>query len=251
MVCASTVRDDVGFGLPPVVSHSGLAGRLACLFAVAVLFCVSSAQGQVIEEGGFPVKGGGVSGESFSLSCPPRLVVQAGESVALSCSATDVPEEGVRYGWESLSGEGFYLLSASDELSPLFTAPLSGAGEEYAYRLTAMAAGVYRTASVAVSVGGVSGETIGAPIVREECDSFTVPDELGEGCVEDKGPAPFGFGSEAEGGISFSGSAGPARSAFRACSGRRVRYAGASSPGVSCGYFSGGARNGFDRVPGL
>ena len=203
MVCASTVRDDVGFGLPPVVSHSGLAGRLACLFAVAVLLCVSSAHSQVIEEGGFPVKGGGVSGESFSLSCPPRLVVEAGESVALSCSATDVPEEGVRYGWESLSGEGFYLLSASDELSPLFTAPLSGAGEEYAYRLTAMAAGVYRTASVAVSVGGVSGETIGAPIVREECDSFTVPDELGEGCVEDKGPAPFGFGSEAEGGFLF------------------------------------------------
>ncbi len=203
MVRAGTVRDDVGFGLPPVVSHSGLAGRLACLFAVAVLLCVSSAQGQVIEEGGFPVKGGGVSGESFSLSCPPRLVVEAGESVALSCSATAVPEEGVRYGWESVSGEGFYLLSASDELSPLFTAPLSGAGEEYAYRLTAMAAGVYRTATVTVSVEGVPGETVRAPVVREECDSFTVPDELGEGCVEDKGPSPFGFGSEAEGGFLF------------------------------------------------
>ena len=203
MVRASTVRDDVGLGLLPVVSHSGLAGRLACLFAVAVLLCVSSAQGQVIEEGGFPVKGGGVSGESFSLSCPSRLVVEAGESVALSCSATDVPEEGVRYGWESLSGEGFYLLSASDELSPLFTAPLSGAGEEYAYRLTAMAAGVYRTATVTVSVEGVPGETVGAPVVREECDSFTIPDELGEGCVEDKGPAPFGFGSEGEGGFLF------------------------------------------------
>ena len=203
MVRASTVRDDVGFGLPPVVSHSGLAGRLACLFAVAVLLCVSSAHSQVIEEGGFPVKGGGVSGESFSLSCPSRLVVEAGESVLLSCSATGVPEEGVRYGWEALSGEGFYLLSASDELSPLFTAPLSGTGEEYAYRLTAMAAGVYRTATVTVTVGGVSGETVGAPVVREECDSFTVPDELGEGCVEDKGPAPFGFDSEAEGGFLF------------------------------------------------
>ena len=203
MVRASTVRDDVGVGLPPVISHSGLAGRLACLFAVAVLLCVSSAQGQVIEEGGFPVKGGDNSGEPFSLFCPSRLIAQAGESVALSCSATDVPEEGVRYGWESLSGEGFYLLSASDELSPLFTAPLSGAGEEYAYRLTAMAAGVYRTATVTVSVEGVPGETVGAPVVREECDSFTVPDELGEGCVEDKGPAPFGFGSEAEGGFLF------------------------------------------------
>ena len=203
MVCASTVRDDVGFGLPPVVSHSGLAGRLACLFAVAVLFCVSSAQGQAIEEGGFPVKGGGVSGESFSLSCPPRLVVEAGESVALSCSATDVPEEGVRYGWESVSGEGLRLLSDAQVLAPLFTASLSGAGEEYAYRLTAIAAGVYRTATVTVSVEGVPGETVGAPVVREECDSFTVPDELGEGCVEDKGPAPFGFGSEAEGGFLF------------------------------------------------
>ena len=203
MVRASTVRDDVGLGLLPVVSHSGLAGRLACLFAVAVLLCVSSAHSQVIEEGGFPVKGGGVSGESFSLSCPPRLVVEAGESVALSCSATGVPEEGVRYGWESLSGEGFYLLSASDELSPLLTAPLSGAGEEYAYRLTAIAAGVYRTATVTVTVEGVPGETVGAPVVREECDSFTVPDELGEGCVEDKGPAPFGFGSEGEGGFLF------------------------------------------------
>ena len=203
MVRAGTVRDDVGFGLPPVISHSGLAGRLACLFAVAALFCVSSAHGQVIEEGGFPVKGGGVSGESFSLFCPPRLVVQAGESVALSCSATDVPEEGVRYGWEALSGEGFYLLSASDELSPLFTASLSGAGEEYAYRLTAMAAGVYRTATVTVSVEGVPGETVGAPVVREECDSFTIPEGFGEGCVEDKGPAPFGFGSEAEGGFLF------------------------------------------------
>ena len=203
MVRVGTVRDDVGFGLPPVISHSGLAGRLACLFAVAVLLCVSSAQGQVIEEGGFPVKGGGVSGESFSLSCPPRLVVQAGESVALSCSATAVPEEGVRYGWESVSGEGLRLLSASDELSPLFAAPLSEAGEEYAYRLTAMAAGVYRTATVTVTMEGVPGETVRAPVVREECDSFTVPDELGEGCVEDKGPSPFGFGSEGEGGFLF------------------------------------------------
>ena len=161
MVRAGTVRDDVGFGLPPVISHSGLAGRLACLFAVAALFCVSSAHGQVIEEGGFPVKGGGVSGESFSLFCPPRLVVEAGESVALSCSATDVPEEGVRYGWESVSGEGLRLLGDAQALAPLFTASLSGAGEEYAYRLTAMAAGVYRTATVTVTVEGVPGETVG------------------------------------------------------------------------------------------
>ena len=180
-----------------------IVGRMACLFAVAVLFCVSSAHSQAIEEGGFPVKGGGVSGESFSLSCPSRLVVEAGESVALSCSATDIPEEGVRYGWESVSGEGLRLLSDAQVLSPLFAAPLSGAGEEYAYRLTAMAAGVYETATVTVAVEGVPGETVGAPVVREECDFFTIPGELGEGCVEDKGPAPFGFGSEAEGGFLF------------------------------------------------
>ena len=149
------------------------------------------------------MKGGGVSGESFSLSCPARLVVEAGESAVLSCSATDVPEEGVRYGWESVSGDGLRLLSDAQALAPLFTASLSGTGEEYAYRLTAMAAGVYRTATVTVTAEGVPGETVGAPVVREECDSFTVPDELGEGCVEDKGPAPFGFGSEAEGGFLF------------------------------------------------
>ena len=130
-------------------------------------------------------------------------MLQAGESVLLSCSATDVPEEGVRYGWESVSGEGLRLLGDAQALSPLFTAPLSGAGAEYAYRLTAMAAGVYRTATVTVTMEGVPGETVGAPVVREECDSFTIPDELGEGCVEDKGPAPFGFGSEAEGGFLF------------------------------------------------
>ena len=207
MDCSRSVRS-VCTGQPHIF-HSRLAGsrsvllrRMACILAVTLL-CASAAYGQVIEEGGFPVKGGGVSGESFSLSCPPRLYARAGESVLLSCSATDVPEEGVRYGWESLSGEGLRLLSDAQVLAPLFTAPLSGAGEEYAYRLTAMAAGVYRTATVTVTVGGVPGETVGAPVVREECDSFTVPDELGEGCVEDKGPAPFGFGSEAEGGFLF------------------------------------------------
>ncbi len=180
-----------------------IAGHMACMLVAGLLACASSSYGQVIEEGGFPVKGGGVSGESFSLSCPPRLYARAGESVLLSCSATDVPEESVRYGWESVSGEGLRLLSDAQALAPLFAAPLSGAGEEYAYRLTAMAAGVYRTATATVSVGGVPGETVGAPVVREECDSFTVPDELGEGCVEDKGPVPFGFGSEAEGGFLF------------------------------------------------
>ncbi len=65
MVRDRAMRDDVGFGPLPVVSHSGVfdgsgasAGRLACVFAVAGLLCVSSAQGQVIREEGFPVKGG-------------------------------------------------------------------------------------------------------------------------------------------------------------------------------------------------
>ncbi len=59
------VRDDVGCRISPVVSHSGfigrfgvLSGRMACVFAVGALLCVSSAQGQVIREEGFPVKGG-------------------------------------------------------------------------------------------------------------------------------------------------------------------------------------------------
>ena len=134
-----------------------IAGRMACVLAAALLTCAFSAHAQVIEEGGFPVKGGDNSGEPFSLSCPSRLVVQAGSSIVLSCSATAVPEEGIRYEWEPVSVGGLDFLSAPDELSPLFTAPLSGAGEKYAYRLTATALGVYETADVTVSVEGFSG----------------------------------------------------------------------------------------------
>ncbi len=180
-----------------------IAGRMACLLGIVVLACASVAQGQVIEEGGFPVKGGNNSGEAFSLSCPSRLVAQAGESVLLSCTARSVPEEGVRYEWESLSGDGLHLLSASDERSPLFTAPVSGENAEYAYRLTAMGLGIYRTATVTVSVENISGESSGAFGVQEECDPFMVPDELGEGCLEGKAPDPFGFGPEPEGGFLF------------------------------------------------
>ena len=159
-----------------------IAGRMACVLAAALLACASLAHAQVIEEGGLPVKGGNNSGEPFSLSCPPRLYVEAGESVLFSCSATAVPEEGVRYEWESVSGDGFHLLSASDELSPLFTAPLSGEGAEYVYRLTAMSVGVYETATVTVIVGGVSGETVSAPVVQEECGSFGGFGRDQEGC---------------------------------------------------------------------
>ena len=188
---------------PGVGRFGAILGRMACVLAVALLTCALAAHAQVIEEGGFPVKGGGVAGESFSLICPSRLAVQAGSSMALSCSATGVPEEGVRYAWESLSGDGFHLLSASDELSPLFTAPLSGESAEYVYRLTAMSVGVYETATVRVSVEGVSGETVGTPVVREDCDPFAVPEGFGETCAEDKGPPPFGFVPESEGGFLF------------------------------------------------
>ena len=188
---------------PGVGRFGAILGRMACVLAVALLTCALAAHAQVIEEGGFPVKGGGVAGESFSLICPSRLAVQAGSSMALSCSATGVPEEGVRYAWESLSGDGFHLLSASDELSPLFTAPLSGESAEYVYRLTAMGAGVYATASVTVTVQGVPGESVGAPVIQEDCDPFTIPDELGENCAEDKGPVPFGFGPESAAGFHF------------------------------------------------
>ena len=130
-----------------------IRGRMVCTLAVALLACASVAYGQVIEEGGFPVKGGGASGESFSLSCPSRLVVQAGSSIVLSCSAAAVLEEGIRYEWESLSGDGLHLLSSAHELSPLFTASLSGAGEDYAYRLTASAENAEDgTAEVTVTV---------------------------------------------------------------------------------------------------
>ena len=141
------------------------------------------------------------------MSCPPRLVAQAGESVLLSCTARSVPEEGVRYEWESLSGDGLHLLSASDERSPLFTAPVSGENAEYAYRLTAMGPGIYRTATVTVVVDSVPGDIVQdrgkSPGLLEECDPFTIPDELGEGCLEGKAPDPFGFGFEEEGGFLF------------------------------------------------
>ena len=179
-----------------------IAGRMACGLAAMLLICASVAQGQVIEEGGFPVKGGGVSGEAFSLSCPPRLYVEAGESVSLSCSATAVPEEGVRYAWEPVSGDGFHLLSDAQALTPLFTAPLSGEGVEYVYRLTAMSVGVYETATVTVSVEGVPEETVSVPVVQEECDSLVDFEGGREGCVPwDKAPPqdPFGGIPEDEG----------------------------------------------------
>ena len=185
-----------------------IAGRMACVLVAALLACASSAHGQVIEEGGFPVKGGGVSGESFSLSCPPRFDARAGESVLLSCSATAVPEEGVRYEWEALSGDGLHLLSDASERSPLFTAPVSGEDAEYVYRLTAMSVGVYETATVTVVARGVSGGSVQdrgkSPGLLERCDSFgALEGEYGEGCVAgDKMPPsfePFEGGFEDEG----------------------------------------------------
>ncbi len=192
------------------ICRSGaIAGRMACILAAALLACASSAHSQVIEEGGFPVKGGGVSGEPFSLSCPPRLYVEAGESVLFSCSATAVPEEGVRYAWESLSGDGLRLLSNAHELSPLFTAPVSEAGAEYVYRLTAMSVGVYETATVTVVARGVSGGSVQdrgkSPGLLEGCDSFGGLEGFREGCAaEDKMPPSF---EPFEGG--FEGEEGP------------------------------------------
>ena len=183
-----------------------IAGRMACVLAAALLVCASSAHSQVIEEGGFPVKGGDVSGEAFSLSCPPRLVAQAGESVLLSCSATAVPEEGVRYEWESLSGDGLHLLSDANERSPLFTAPVSEAGVEYVYRLTAMSVGVYETATIIVGVSGGSVQDRGkSPGLLETCDAFVALEGFREGCAaEDKAPGSF---EPFEGG--FEGEEGP------------------------------------------
>ncbi len=182
--------------------------------AVALLACASVAYGQVIEEGGFPVKGGDVFGESFSLSCSPRLYVAAGEAVSLSCTATSVPEEGIRYAWEAVSGDGLRLLSDAQALAPLFTASLSGAGEEYAYLLTATGAGVYATASVAVTVEGlVQGAERASGAREEECDTFSGFVRDREGCLPwEKAPPQGPFGVPGEEGIvpwpSFPGSPG-------------------------------------------
>ncbi|MYE03690.1 MAG: hypothetical protein F4Y00_01760, partial [Bacteroidetes bacterium SB0662_bin_6] len=83
-----------------------MAGRTACVLVAVLLTSSSTAHAQVIDEGGLPVKGAAVSGASFSLSCPPRLIARAGESISLSCAATGVFEEGgVHYEWRSLSGD--------------------------------------------------------------------------------------------------------------------------------------------------
>ena len=124
--------------------HSGLVGRMICILAAGLL-CVSTAQGQVIEEGGFPVKGNGISGESFSLSCPSRLTVQAGESVLFSCIATGAPEEGVRYAWEAILGDGLHLLNGANERSPcrtIYGGDNDDYKQTYAYTLTLSAAGI-------------------------------------------------------------------------------------------------------------
>ncbi len=200
-LCGGVVMGDVLPG--PTGRYSAILGCMVCILVSTVLLCVSSAHSQVIEEGGFPVKGDGVSGEPFSLSCPPRLYVEAGESVLFSCSATAVPEEGVRYEWESLSGDGFHLLSASDELSPLFTAPLSGEGAEYVYRLTAMSVGVYETATVTVAVEGFPGDIVQdrskSPVAQEDCGSFGGLGRDQEGCQPwEKTPPRDFFGDSPE-----------------------------------------------------
>ena len=184
-----------------------IAGRMACVLTAALLACAFSAHAQVIEEGGFPVKGGDNSGEPFSLTCPSRLVVQAGSSIVLSCSAAAVPEEGIRYEWEPVSVGGLDFLSAPDELSPLFMAPSSGAGEKYAYRLTATAPGVYETADVTVSVEGFSGDSAHdrgeGSAGPGDCSSFAF-EGYREGCFsKDEGSQPFGGFSGEEGGTGF------------------------------------------------
>ncbi len=177
---------------------------MAGMFFLALLLCASSATGQVAEEGRFPVKGEVVPGKPFSLSCPSRLYVAAGESVPFSCTATSVPEEGVRYSWASVSSAGLALLSVSAEshgLSAVFTAPSSGSIADYAYRLTATAAGVYETAVVRVSVEGVgSGEGVeeaSGSLPAPACDSFGVFSKARGSCLaSEKAPASDFFGDE-------------------------------------------------------
>ena len=240
MIRASTVRDDVGRRVPPVILRSfslvrfgAMVGRMVCIFAACLLLCAFAVHAQVIEEGGFPVKGGGVSsGEAFSLSCPSRLVVQAGSSIVLSCSAAAVPEEGIRYEWESIPGDGLHLLGGAHDLSPLFTAPLSGAGEEYAYRLTATAPGVYETADVTVSVEGFSGDSAHdrgeGSTGSGDCSSFAF-EGYREGCSsKDEGSQPFspfeGFPGE-EGGSGF-----PAPGPFGVPGEDALGFAGGGAP---------------------
>ena len=138
----------------------------------------------------------------------------------MSCAAT----VGIRGGRSAtvgrhVSGDGLRLLSdAAVALALVSRLLYQEAGAEYAYRLTAMAAGVYRTSTVTVTVQGVSGETVRGPGLQEECDPLAIPDEPGQGCVPWEGaPDPFGFGEETQGGFLFPEAPGLRRS------GRRVR----------------------------
>ncbi len=100
--------------------------------------------------------------------CPLEYEVSAGSEIVLSCEGADPLSfrmdyeagSSVSWEWEGLWGSNASLLSASDTPSPLFRAPLGGAGETHHYiaSMTTMSSGVPRTARRRVSVRVVEGE---------------------------------------------------------------------------------------------
>ncbi len=104
--------------------------------------------------------------------CPLEYEASAGSEIVLSCEGADPLSFRMDYEagseasweWEGLWGSSASLLSASDTPSPLFRAPLGGAGETHHYiaSMTTTSSGVPRTARRRVSVRVVEGEAAGA-----------------------------------------------------------------------------------------
>ncbi len=135
-----------------------------------------------------------------SVYCPLEYEVSAGSEIVLSCEGADPLSfrmdyeagSSVSWEWEGLWGSNASLLSASDTPSPLFRAPLGGAGETHHYiaSMTTTSSGVPRTARRRVSVRVVEGEasdaaaagslSAGASAPTIECEDyderFGVPD---------------------------------------------------------------------------
>ena len=104
-----------------------------------------------------------VSSSRPSVYCPFEVVVEEGETITLDCEGADplsfrmdYDEEAasVLWEWEGLWGTNMAPLDATDRSSPLFTAPLGSAGEEYHYiaSMTTSASGAPRMARRRVTV---------------------------------------------------------------------------------------------------
>ncbi|MYE04196.1 MAG: hypothetical protein F4Y00_04410, partial [Bacteroidetes bacterium SB0662_bin_6] len=112
-----------------------------------------------------------VSSSRPSVYCPLEVVVEEGDTVTLDCEGVDPlsfrmdyeDEAAVLWEWEGLWGTSTEPLAATEQSSPLFTAPPGSAGKEYHYiaSMTSSASAAPRTARrrVTVRVADTEGAT--------------------------------------------------------------------------------------------